>query len=126
MRDGRFVAVGSGRDLACVADQTIDAIWSFDVFVHINAADVEAYAQEFVRVLKPGGIAAIHHGAAGGGGGWRSDLTAAAMQQIARRWDLRIDASFGHWRDGDAVHQLAYGDSIAVMCKPDVKKSLDR
>jgi SAM-dependent methyltransferase len=111
--------VGSGRDLAGVADRSIDAIWSFDVFVHINRAEVEAYAREFVRVLRPGGVAIIHHGAIGGAsGGWRSNLTATAMQDILRRQDLRIEESFAHWVDGDDVHQLAYGDLITVIGKP--------
>ena len=112
-------AVGSGRDLAEVADCSIDAIWSFDVFVHINLAEVESYAQEFVRVLREGGIAVIHHGAVGGAsGGWRSNLTAAALQDILRRRELRIEESITHWVDGATAHQLAYGDLITVIRKP--------
>jgi SAM-dependent methyltransferase len=112
-------AVGSGRDLAEVADQAIDAIWSFDVFVHINRTEVESYVKEFVRVLRPGGVAIIHHGAMGGAsGGWRSNLTVADLQEILRRLELCVDGSFAHWVDGDAVHQLAYGDLITVIRKP--------
>jgi SAM-dependent methyltransferase len=112
-------SVGSGRDLADVAGGTIDAIWSYDVFVHINSAEVEGYAQEFVRVLRPGGVAIVHHGAVGGGsGGWRSNLTAAVLQDILRRHDLQIEESFAHWVDGDAVQQLVYGDLITVIRRP--------
>jgi SAM-dependent methyltransferase len=112
-------AVGSGRDLSDVADHTIDAIWSFDVFVHINRAEVEGYAEEFTRVLRPNGVAIIHHGAIGGAaGGWRSNLTAAAMKDILRRHNLRLEGSFGHWVDGNDVHQLVYGDLITVIRQP--------
>jgi ubiquinone/menaquinone biosynthesis C-methylase UbiE len=115
----RFV-VGSGRDLAGVADRTIDAIWSFDVFVHINRAEVDGYVQEFARVLRPGGVAIIHHGSIGGAsGGWRSNLTAAALYDILRRYDLRTESSFAHWVDGNDVHQLAYSDLITVIRKPE-------
>jgi ubiquinone/menaquinone biosynthesis C-methylase UbiE len=68
--------VTQGSDVAGVADQSIDAIWSFDVFVHINQAEVTNYVKEFRRVLRPGGSGVIHHGKfAGAEGGWRSDLT---------------------------------------------------
>jgi SAM-dependent methyltransferase len=112
-------AVGSGRDLAGVGDGTIDAIWSFDVFVHINRAEVDGYAQEFVRVLVPGGIAVIHHGSVGGAsGGWRSNLTAAALYEIVTRHGLSTESSFAHWVDGNDVHQLVYSDLITVIRKP--------
>jgi SAM-dependent methyltransferase len=112
-------AVGSGRDLAAAADLSIDAIWSFDVFVHINREEVEGYAQEFVRVLRPDGVAVIHHGSIGGAaGGWRSNLTAESLQDILRRNGLRSEGSFAQWEDDGVVHQLAYGDLITVIRKP--------
>ena len=57
--------VVSGSDLEGVEDGSIDVIWSFDVFVHINEAEVEGYAKEFARVLAPGGCGIIHHGSIG-------------------------------------------------------------
>jgi SAM-dependent methyltransferase len=113
-------SVGSGRDLHGVADASIDAIWSFDVFVHINRAEVESYAQEFRRVLRPGGIAVVHHGSLGGAqGGWRSDLTAHAMREALQGNGLVLEKSLSHWVDGEAVHQLIYGDLITLIRKPD-------
>jgi SAM-dependent methyltransferase len=111
-------SVGSGRDLAAVASNSIDAIWSFDVFVHINTTDVEGYMAEFVRVLRPGGVAVIHHGAVGGAaGGWRSDLTAAALREITARHGLLTEQTLSRWSDGSEVHDLAYGDFISVLSK---------
>ena len=40
---------------------SIDRIWSYDVFVHINPTDIDAYLGEFRRVLRPGGVGVIHH-----------------------------------------------------------------
>ena len=40
---------------------SIEYIWSYDVFVHINPFDVELYLEDFSRILKPGGISIIHH-----------------------------------------------------------------
>jgi SAM-dependent methyltransferase len=111
-------SIGSGSDLADVATLAIDAIWSLDVFVHINRSEVEGYVAEFARILRPGGVAVIHHGALGGaGGGWRSNLTAAAMQDTLRRNDLLAEESLTFWADGDSVHQLTYGDVISVIRK---------
>ena len=111
-------SVGSGSDLADVPARAIDAIWSLDVFVHINRSEVEGYVTEFARVLRPGGVAVIHHGALGGaGGGWRSNLTAAAMHDMLRRNDLLSDESLSYWADGEIVHQLTYGDVITIIRK---------
>lgn len=111
--------VGSGRDLAGVADASIDAIWSFDAFVHINRQEVEGYTKEFARVLKPGGVAVVHHGAVGGEhGGWRSNLTEGALRNMLEAQHLPLERSFDRWSDGETVHALQFGDHISVIRKP--------
>jgi SAM-dependent methyltransferase len=111
--------VGSGSDLASVADASIDAIWSYDAFVHINDAEVERYVDEFARVLRPAAVAVIHHGGVGGAaGGWRSNLTTGALQEMLQRHGLLLERSLDHWVDGDTTHSLTYGDRIAVIRKP--------
>jgi ubiquinone/menaquinone biosynthesis C-methylase UbiE len=112
-------AVGSGRDLAGLGDASIDAIWSYDAFVHINESEVEAYVEEFARVLRPAAVAVIHHGGVGGAaGGWRSNLTASALQRMVERSGLLLERSLDHWVDGDTMHSLIYGDRISVIRKP--------
>lgn len=111
--------VGSGRDLATVADSSIDAIWSFDAFVHINREEVESYTREFARVMKPGAVAVIHHGAVGGKqGGWRSNLTDAALRQMLAAQRLILERTIDRWNDGQAIHMLAFGDQISVIRRP--------
>ncbi len=108
--------VGTGSDLAAVADRSLDAIWSFDVFVHINRAEIERYADEFARVLKPGAIALIHYGTRGGAaGGWRSNLTAEAFTDILQRRGLILEESLAEWSEGAMIHKLSYEDRIAVI-----------
>jgi SAM-dependent methyltransferase len=112
--------VGSGRDLAAAGDGSVDAIWSFDAFVHMNAPEVGAYVEEFVRVLRPGAIAVVHHGGVGGAdGGWRSTLTDSAFKDLVLRCGLRVERSFDRWEHAGAVHTLAFGDRITVIRKPD-------
>jgi ubiquinone/menaquinone biosynthesis C-methylase UbiE len=101
-----------GRTLA-VADSTVDAIWSYDVFVHINPPDTRSYFREFGRVLKPRGRAVIHHPGdgptKGQRPGWRSDLTASMVAEFCRESGLRI------------VHQtrelVNEGDALSVIEK---------
>jgi len=50
-----------GGRLDFIPDDTVDYIWSYDVFVHINPTDTERYIIDFKRILKPGGFAIIHH-----------------------------------------------------------------
>jgi ubiquinone/menaquinone biosynthesis C-methylase UbiE len=115
----KFV-VGSGQDLRPVLDQSARSIWSFDVFVHINRKEVELYADEFLRVLEPGGIAVIHHGGVGGAkGGWRSDLTADDMRRLLETRGFTIVTAFSEWPDPNVSQQLAtYEDVITVAMRP--------
>jgi len=112
--------VSSGRDLEGVGDESLDSIWSFDVFVHINRPELEAYAGEFARVLKPGGKGVLHHGTVGGGkGGWRSNVTSEDMTRILRGAGLEVVDQFQSWEDVEGVEHQAglYEDAITVFKK---------
>ena len=53
--------VTDGRSLPGIAAESIDFIWSYDSFVHMEKPVIEAYFREFSRVLRPGRSAIIHH-----------------------------------------------------------------
>ncbi|HMP74756.1 MAG TPA: class I SAM-dependent methyltransferase [Kiritimatiellia bacterium] len=55
-----FHLIRDGK-LDFLPDASMDRVWSYDVFVHINPRETEQYIAEFHRVLKPGGRAIIHH-----------------------------------------------------------------
>ncbi len=111
--------VGSGADLNGVETGSTDAIWSFDVFVHINEPQFEAYAKEFARVLKPGGVGVVHHGAVGGAsGGWRSDVTTADVERLLTSAGLRIEQQLSSWRDANEEFKAGlYGDVVTIFRK---------
>jgi ubiquinone/menaquinone biosynthesis C-methylase UbiE len=44
-----------------VPDDSVDGVWSYDAFVHINPTDIATYLGDFARILRPGGIGVIHH-----------------------------------------------------------------
>lgn len=52
--------VNDGKSLP-VGGESVDFIWSFDTFVHIEKDILEQYLAEIARVLRPGGSAVIHH-----------------------------------------------------------------
>jgi ubiquinone/menaquinone biosynthesis C-methylase UbiE len=112
-----------GSAVAGVADASVDAVWSFDVFVHIAPGDQAGYLAEIARVLRPGGIAAIHHadgrnrGLAPSRSGWRAPMTAELFASLARERGLEVERvvrSFGAGR-----HALGgFGDAITVLRRP--------
>jgi SAM-dependent methyltransferase len=51
----------NGTDFPGVADASIDFVFSFGVFVHLDMPVIEGYLQEIKRVLKPGGNAILHY-----------------------------------------------------------------
>ena len=63
LADARNVVyqVGDGKSLSFVPDRSVDFAFSFDSLVHAEADVLEAYAGELARVLKPDGIAFLHH-----------------------------------------------------------------
>lgn len=48
-------------NLDFISDESVDYVWSYDVFVHINPTDTRKYIFQVQRILRPGGCAIIHH-----------------------------------------------------------------
>jgi SAM-dependent methyltransferase len=115
--------ISDGASLSGVEDDSVDAVWSFDVFVHIAPRDQAAYLTEIARVLRPGGVAAIHHadgrnrGAAPSRAGWRAPMTTRLFAALARRRGLEVRQQVRDWSAGR--HGLgAYHDAITVLNAP--------
>jgi ubiquinone/menaquinone biosynthesis C-methylase UbiE len=105
-----------GSDLPGVDDESVDRVWSFDVFVHIAPVDVAGYLAEIARVLRPGGVAMIHHSgvsrARGHERGWRSPMTGKLFANLARERGLTVVRQLEDWPErradlGDVVTELA-------------------
>ncbi|HEX6160811.1 MAG TPA: class I SAM-dependent methyltransferase [Thermoanaerobaculia bacterium] len=52
----------TGAELWAVADRSVDFLFTFDVFVHLEPEVIGAYLHEIERVLRPGAIAVVHYG----------------------------------------------------------------
>ena len=72
-----------GRTLAGVGDGAVDAVFAYDVFVHLAAWDTYNYLEEIRRVLRPGGRASVHHGNTLSELGWKKFVADAGRERRA-------------------------------------------
>ncbi len=116
--------LSSGNDLPGVADSSVNAIWSFDVFVHVAPLDQAGYPAEIARVLTPGGVAVIHHADGRNLGdlpsrtGWRSPMSRNMFATVATQRGLTVEAQIDAWGEQDRYDLSAYHDAITVCRKP--------
>lgn len=52
----------SGYELEAIDRNSIDLVFTFDVFVHIEPEGIFLYLKEIERVLKPEGLTIVHYG----------------------------------------------------------------
>ena len=77
--------LNDGRSLPFLDDASIDFVWSFDVFVHVEADDLAAYFAEFRRVMRPGALGIVHYASIDRAQcddpreGWRAQYTSTEM-----------------------------------------------
>jgi len=98
-----------------ITDDSIDYIWSYDVFVHINPSNIANYIEDFKRILKPGGCAIIHHSGTINDyedkkKGWRSFMGREQFANLVIKNNLVIIEQNEH-----LVH--LFGDIITVFSK---------
>lgn len=114
--------VNDGKSLSAVPRDSVDGIWSFDVFVHVAPLDIEAYVGEIARVLRNGGRAVIHHPKSGREGdavdfGQRSNVTAAMFAEMVRARGLTLVEQLESWGP-DGQFGIATGwDTVSVIEK---------
>jgi SAM-dependent methyltransferase len=114
--------LSSGNELSHIASSSVDAIWSFDVFVHVKPVDQAAYLAEVARVLTPGGVAVIHHadgrnlGELPSRSGWRSPMSRNLFARLACERGLTVEAQIDSWGPGGRYDLSAYHDAI-TMCR---------
>jgi ubiquinone/menaquinone biosynthesis C-methylase UbiE len=138
--------INDGQTLEAVADNSIDFIWSYDSFVHMEKGVISCYMGEMFRVLKPGGKAIIHHpgrnpfflwlgftrywGALGmyfykiismnqwsDNDGWRSNVSKKTMVNLAKKHRLTPVSQFQFWDNTNQIGVPRYNDGITILQK---------
>jgi len=114
--------VNNGNNLSFLTDESIDFVWSFDVFVHINAWDTEKYLGEFARILRKEGLAVIHHPKGGQiteseDNGWRSNTTSELFCGMIEKHGLTLVSQFDSWGDHNQFDVKHFNDIITVFRK---------
>lgn len=108
--------VNNGAELAFLNDNSVMYVWSFDVFVHISAVEADSYLGEIKRILKPGGIAVIHHPKEGRTqGGWRSNLSSERISESLKKYQLRQIQQFDSWGEDGKFNVKGHNDCITVF-----------
>ncbi len=112
----------NGLTLSFIADASVQFIWSYDSFVHIEPDITENYLAEFARVLSPAGRCSIHHPgqpspeqrALGG----RSQLSTNLFARMAERHGLRVLAQTDSWGPFNRSNTKLFADCISTLEKP--------
>lgn len=108
----------NGRDLSFLSRDSVDFVWSFDVFVHLSPGDTAKYLEGIKKILSPAGIAIIHHPAMGGArGGFRSSVTNDLFCQLLKKHNLKLIHQFDSFGKDNAFSVQTYGDMITVFGK---------
>ncbi len=129
------------------ADRSVDLVWSFDSFVHMDPDVIDAYVGETARVLRPGRYAVLHHadkrpaglalapvaakfGRAGRlttqlvaqgrvrDSGNRSNVSAAMVADMAGAHGLDVALQTDRWGPGGRFNVAKYHDAITVLRSP--------
>lgn len=136
--------VNDGVSLPAVDDESVDFVWSFDSFVHMDPLVIDSYLAECARVLRPGGHVVLHHadkrrwslalapytrrlGMPGRviqrllsqgrlrDGGNRSDVSRTHIAEMAGRHGLHVDDQTREWGAGCDVAK--YRDCLTLASR---------
>jgi ubiquinone/menaquinone biosynthesis C-methylase UbiE len=139
-------AVNGGSDLDCARDASVDFLWCYDAFVHIDPDVFEPYVEEIERVLRRGGVAVLHHAGLSDGllltkrlfldrmgaegkrlaqlyfarssPGWRSLVSREMVARFAARAGLRVVEQTDSWGEERQFNCTKFGDCITTLRKP--------
>ncbi|MEU4805083.1 class I SAM-dependent methyltransferase [Actinosynnema sp. NPDC023587] len=112
-----------GRSLPGVPDRTVDFVFSFDCFVHVAPADFAAYAAEFARVVRDGGVLVLHHPDRRTGRGWRSALTTEHVRSALTAQGFAVLRVCDRWGSHGQFGVDGYRDAITVARKKPVGRT---
>lgn len=144
--DNVSYVANDGKSLGGVADGSVDFVWSFDAFIHMNDDVIDSYFSELRRVLRADGIACIHHAGRNNAflrlsflrsmgkpgrklyklltmsklkddDGWRSDISRQKIVGLAGKNGMVVEEQVQSWGDSGEYSFEKYGDYITRLKK---------
>ena len=83
-----------GYELDSIESDSIDFLFSFDAFVHIEPKGIYKYLKSIQRILKKGSVSVIHYADKTKPGGMKravfSDMTPSKMERFVRDFNFKI------------------------------------
>ena len=139
--------VTDGKSLPGILDSSVDFVWSYDSFVHMESDVILAYFREIQRVLKPSGRAVIHHagrnhktlwlgflrqagaiprdlyrrlsmGSSSDNDGWRSNVSPELIANLAEQAGLQLESQVRFWGKNDRYGVPRFNDVISSLTRP--------
>jgi SAM-dependent methyltransferase len=102
--------INDGLTFPTIENKSIDFAFSFDSLVHAESDVMSSYASELARVLKPGGVAFLHH----------SNLHAVLRRSVLDKVKRRLSglAFDNGWRapSMSAEKMRTFVESAGMMC----------
>jgi ubiquinone/menaquinone biosynthesis C-methylase UbiE len=112
--------VTDGRSLSMLPEKSVDFVWSFDTFVHIEEPEVRAYAKDLHRVMKLQSMGVIHHPGSPTPeqrqNGMRSLVDSRKFATILAENNLHVIRQISEW--GNGCNLKMTGDAITVFARP--------
>lgn len=112
--------VNDGKSLPMIQAASVDFVWSFDTFVHIEEPEVRAYARELRRVMRPQSMGVIHHPGnptlEQRRNGMRSLLDSRKFATILAENSLHVIRQTSTW--GNGCNMALTGDALTVFARP--------
>jgi ubiquinone/menaquinone biosynthesis C-methylase UbiE len=112
--------VNDGRSLKDIVDQSVDFVWSFDTFVHIEEPEVRAYARDLYRVMRRQSMGVIHHPGTPTPeqrqNGMRSMIDSRKFAAILAENSFHVIRQTSEW--GDGCNMALTGDALTVFARP--------
>lgn len=113
--------LNGGRTIPMAANNSVQFIWSFDSFVHIEPDITAGYMAEFARALSPGGRCVIHHPGTPSfsqrANGGRSELTSQLVARLASGHGLAVLSQVDSWGPGLRSNTKLFADCVSTLEK---------